>query len=282
MKKFVKVSLITAGILFALGCILGAASSIAGGRIIFRNIREEKNLSSLQTTAEAEIPAAEIKNIQLELGAGTFIIEEKETADDTIGIAISGNGDCTHSVKGDTLYVRGFQGLKWIHGTDNSSLVKIRVPRGSSFDGIKIETGAGVVEISDIKADKLETELGASELYLKDIEVSQLSIEVGMGQVEASQVICEDADFEVGMGECDYEGTITGNLTVECGMGNVELSLTGSETDHNYEIDCAAGNVKIGSFSLVSLASERVINNNAASKFDIECSMGEVTITFQN
>ena len=65
-------------------------------------------------------------------------------------------------------------------------------------------------------------------------------------------------------------------------MGNMELTLSGKETDHNYEIECAAGNVDIGSFSVSAMAAEKVINNNAVSNFDIECSMGNITIDFED
>ena len=42
MKKFAKVSLIVAGILFVIGCVLGSISAIAGGRSLVRTIREKE------------------------------------------------------------------------------------------------------------------------------------------------------------------------------------------------------------------------------------------------
>ena len=42
MKKFAKVSLIVAGILFAIGCVLGSISAIAGGRSLVRTIKEKE------------------------------------------------------------------------------------------------------------------------------------------------------------------------------------------------------------------------------------------------
>ncbi|MGN1180332.1 MAG: DUF4097 family beta strand repeat-containing protein [Suilimivivens sp.] len=315
MKKFAKISLITAGIFFVIGCVLCSVSAIAGGRSLVRTIREQEYLeekmnvfadklgaavyhatggnwgyirdreSGLFESGESseKIEADAVKNMELSLGAGTFIIEEKEEADGMIDISVSGIGNCNYYVKGETFYVKAFEGFHWIDWNGaNENRIEIRVPKGSYFEKITIETGASVMKISDISVDKLEAETGAGELIMNRMNINQLNTEVGAGRMEASDIQTKDAEISVGMGECIFEGTITGNLDAECGMGNMELTLTGSETDHNYEIECAAGNVDVGSFSVSALASEKAINHNASSNFDIECGMGNVTIEFKD
>ncbi len=47
------------------------------------------------------------------------------------------------------------------------------------------------------------------------------------------------------MGECQYSGKIVKNLSVDCGQGNVEIAVDGAEADHNYDLDCRMGNVTI-------------------------------------
>lgn len=322
MKKFVKISLMTAGILLIVGFVFGSVSALACGGNVFRIIREEDELddkiesfvdavgksfyystdgrwgylkdehtssssnSSTVAGTSHQIEADGIRNLELELGAGTFIIEEKGTDDGMIDILVSGTRIDSYNdyVKGSTLHVEGFKGWKWSdynNAADNNE-IRISFPKGSSLDKLDVETGASLMEISNIKVNKLDAELGAAVLYLNDMDIEKLSVEVGAGQMEASNIRTKDAEISVGVGECIYGGTIAGKLDAECSMGNMEFHLTGSETDHNYEIECGAGNIEIGSFSVSALASEKTINNNAASKFDIECSMGNITITFDN
>lgn len=317
MKKFVKISLMTAGILLIVGFVFGSVSALACGGNVFRIIREEDELDDkiesfvdavgksfyystdgrwgylkgddssqeLQSAAEIhkQIVVDDISNIELVLGAGTFVIKEKGYSDGVVDIWITGNGRYDYYVKGNTFYVEGFKGISWSEYNDiNENRIEIWVPQGIIFDKLEAETGAGMMEISNIKVNKLDAELGAAVLYLNDMDIEKLSVEVGAGQMEASNIRTKDAEISVGVGECIYGGTIAGKLDAECSMGNMEFHLTGSETDHNYEIECGAGNIEIGSFSVSALASEKTINNNAASKFDIECSMGNITITFDN
>lgn len=296
MKKFAKVSLIVAGILFAIGCVFGSISAIAGGRSLVRTIKEKEYMGEkMNALADAvgsavfyitngnwgfirgedgnavstwredsgQIEAAGVRNMELQLGAGTFIIEEKEEADGIIDISISGVGNCNYYVDGKTLHVEGFEGKWHTLNINGDNRIEIRIPKNSCFEEISIDAGAGIVEISDLKVNELELKGGA-------------------GQMEATGIKVMNAEFSVGMGELLYTGAITGNLDAECGMGNMELHLSGKETDHNYEIECAAGNVDIGSFSVSAMAAEKVINNNAVSNFDIECSMGNITIDFEN
>ena len=315
MKKFAKVSLIVAGILFAIGCVFGSISAIAGGRSLVRTIKEEEYMGEkMNALADAvgsavfyitngnwgfirgedgnavstwredsgQIEAAGVRNMELQLGAGTFIIEEKEEADGIIDISISGVGNCNYYVDGKTLHVEGFEGKWHTLNMCSDNRIEIRIPKNSSIEEISIDAGAGIVEISDFKVNELELKGGAGQFLLSDMEIGELNAQIGAGQMEATGIKVMDAEFSVGMGELLYTGAITGNLDAECGMGNMELTLSGKETDHNYEIECAAGNVDIGSFSVSAMATEKVINNNAASNFDIECSMGNITIDFEN
>lgn len=317
MKKFSKVSLIAAGILLVIGCMLGAVSAIAGGRTIGRIILDDDYDDELDDKIERFVmnagksvyyatdgkfvfiagkasdtstmavmsdrfDASEIRNMELELGAGTFTIEEKDT--DEIEVYVSGKkiDRCNYYSKGDTFYIEGFKDSSWRDLNDSYIEVEVKVPTGSSFEKIELETGASIVKISGIKVNKLEAVVGAGELYLNGIEMTKLDAEIGAGRMDASAVSAQDAEINVGMGECIYDGAITGNLDAECGMGNMDFTLEGKETDHNYEIECSAGSVDIGSFYTEAFAAEKRINNNAASKFDIECSMGNVSISFKD
>jgi len=292
MKKFAKVSLITAGVFLAIGCILAFISIAFGGRELIRIIREEDDYyfhERIEAFADAvgnsvysltdgrwgyvrdnaaetrqayyEVDASQISNLEFIFGAGEFTIEEADTQDDKIEIRIQGIGRADYSVKGDTLHINGFGGHRWGDNLGDNR-IDIKIPRESSFEEISVETGAGATIFSGIRANELEAEVGAGSVQLYEAEVNNASLSVGMG-------------------ECIYEGAIRGNLDAECGMGDMTLMLSGKETDHNYEIECSVGVITIGGFSVSGLASEKLIDHNAQSEFDIECGMGNIEIIFE-
>ena len=56
--------------------------------------------------------------------------------------------------------------------------------------------------------------------------------------------------------------------------------LKGKEKDHNYEIECSAGNVEINGWEFTALGTEKYVNNGAAATFELTCSMGNITLDF--
>lgn len=318
MKKFMMVSLATAGILLLTGGLFALISSVAGGyrfSVLAREIELDdkieyfiedvgeavydstngkwghlKNHDSHSTNYQVavseiqeQVDAGEIRKIEMEAGAGNFVIKEKESQDGKIDITALGIGDYNYSVRGGTLHIEGFKGLKWGDTSNfDKNKMEVCIPAGSSLEELEIELGAGVMDISGFSINKLETDVGAGSLLLYNMEIGKLSVDVGAGEVEVSDTIVRDAEIAVAMGECSYDGSITGELEAECAMGNLQFKLTGSENDHNYEIECAAGNVTVGSFSVTAVAGEKTINNNAASKYEIDCGMGNITIEFED
>ena len=318
MKKFAMTSLSVAGILLLIGGILAMISSVAGGyrfSVLAKEIELDDKIeyfiddvgevvydsthgrwghlkehdshgshySGTISDIQEQINAGEVRKIKMEVGAGVFVLREKEDKDDKIDIAISGIGDCNYYMQGDTLHIIGFEGLKWADSASfNENRIEVWIPDGSSLNEVEIEIGAGTMNICDLRINKLKTEVGAGTLFLDNMEIDQLSVEVGAGKMEAFDTIATDAELSVAMGECTYNGDITGDLEAECAMGNMLFMLAGSETDHNYEIECDAGNIKVGSFSVTAFACEKTIHNHAASKYEINCGMGDVTVEFED
>lgn len=326
MSKFVKGSLITAGILAAIGIVFCLICAIAGGgsAIYWANdkymterldkaadaladvnigkwhfVWKDKGSAAAEgsgtgleeigegnekineiTEGQQSVSTDGIRNLELILGTGEFVIREKEVSDGVIDIYIEGT-ECRQYVREGTLYVENFKEIQVFNIGASLNKVTIEIPQGMSFDEIDVELGAGTMEISDIRANEFDAGIGAGELTIKNVETMELSAEIGAGELTAENVSTKDADFTVNMGECIYRGTIQGNLDAECDMGNMEFYLTGAEEEHNYDIECSAGNIDIGGLSVAGLATEREINNGAVSTFDISCNMGSIIVCFE-
>ena len=145
---------------------------------------------------------------------------------------------------------------------------------------MELTCGAGIAEIDNITANELEIEAGAGEVRVNFADVKKFSANVGAGRVETSEMTAQEVDLELGMGECVYHGTIQRELDAECDLGNMEIMVKGSESDYNYEIECAAGNIDRGGRSITGLAAEKRINNSAPANFELSCNMGNITVSF--
>ena len=135
----------------------------------------------------------------------------------------------------------------------------------------------------DVKLQELEIEMGAGTVYLnRDIETEKLSVEMGAGEFDSKNpVTAEEADLEIGTGSMTFADLSARKTDGECGLGELDLTLTGTQEDYNYDLECGVGNLDVGSDSYSGLGREKSISNKGADrKLNLECGMGNVSVDF--
>ena len=135
----------------------------------------------------------------------------------------------------------------------------------------------------DVKLQELEIEMGAGTVYLnRDIETEKLSVEMGAGEFDSKNpVTAEEADLEIGTGSMTFADLSAKKISGECGLGELDLTMTGTQEDYNYDLECGVGNLDVGSDSYSGLGREKSISNTGADrKVDLECGMGNVSVNF--
>lgn len=153
--------------------------------------------------------------------------------------------------------------------------------QGLNADDISFDVGSGEILVQEMNADDIRIDVGSGAVTVSQMETRNLTVDIGSGQVTLEKSTVKDsADLDVGVGQVDYTGSIMGNLDAGCSVGAMYFKLTGSKEDHNYEVDCSMGSVKIGSESFGGVAASRSIQYGAASNFNLDCSIGEISITF--
>lgn len=187
----------------------------------------------------------------------------------------------------------------WRNGPNDT--VYLWLPEGCALEECEISMGAGYMDSILLKAKELKAELGAGMVTADGFEGEKIIVTVGAGELLADRITAGIADFEIGaghlsveelavsgkldlevsMGAAEVAGTIAGDMDVECGMGEIVMSLTGSEDDHSYYVECGMGNVDVGSYSHGGVASHKSWNAGKSSYFNINCNMGNVTVTFE-
>ena len=135
----------------------------------------------------------------------------------------------------------------------------------------------------DVKLQELEIEMGAGTVYLnRDIETEKLSVEMGAGEFDSKNpVTAKEADLEIGTGSMTFADLSAKKISGECGLGELDLTMTGTQEDYNYDLECGVGNLNVGSDSYSGLGREKSISNTGADrKLNLECGMGNVSVDF--
>lgn len=147
---------------------------------------------------------------------------------------------------------------------------------------ISFDVGSGDIRVQEMNADDIRIDVGSGAVTISQMETRNLIVDIGSGQVTMEDSTVKDsADLDVGVGQVDYTGSIMGNLDADCSVGAMYFKLSGAKEDHNYEVECSMGSVTVGSESFGGMAASRSIQHGAASNFDLDCSIGEISITFR-
>lgn len=228
---------------------------------------------------EYTFSADDIENLDIELAAGSFKIMEGDGKEIIIrsskGVEVSDSGNAV-SIETPNHH-RIFK-----VGETEGQRVEITLPKGHEFHTIDLEVGAGELTVDSLLAEKITLELGAGRIEVDNFLSETAVISVGAGEVIVDNGIAKDMDLDVGMGDFWFNGSVSGDLDADCGMGNMDITLTGQESDYDYQIDCGMGEVSIGNSSFGGMSSSKEIDNDAEAEFDLECGMGSINIKFKN
>lgn len=165
--------------------------------------------------------------------------------------------------------------------TAEKSKISLYLPAGYTWQGAAIDVGAGYVHTKALDAEQVKLKVGAGKIEIGSLASGNLELSVGAGSIVIADAQISGLALEVGMGSVELKGSVDGSVKAECSMGNVRLQLAGEQTEYDYEIDCVAGNVTVGTEKYGGASvQEQHINNNAGRKIDLECSMGNIQVSF--
>lgn len=139
--------------------------------------------------------------------------------------------------------------------------IMVTIPKDHHFEMVKLNIGAGAMEVNGIHTSKSILNAGAGQLIVKDFDVIDTSIKCGMGEI-------------------DFKGSIWGRCDVDCGMGCVKAVLRKTE-DYGYSASVGMGDVRIGDYVFSGVSGKQMVNKGADNFYKVSCSMGTVKISFE-
>ncbi|MDY5846266.1 MAG: DUF4097 family beta strand repeat-containing protein [Bariatricus sp.] len=148
-------------------------------------------------------------------------------------------------------------------GNDGFGTLYIVVPASIKLEIISLNAGAAEIDAYGLRAKELKLQVGAAGCSVENFDVDTMNIEVGAGSLE-------------------MDGICNGDINLKCGAGEAELDLEGHDAEYNYHLKCGAGEVEIGKSKYSGMGISENINNGSDKTMDINCGMGNVSISFEH
>lgn len=213
--------------------------------------------------ADSSFDVSSIRNIKLDIDAAEITVKEPD--DSTKIRAVLKHGKEKYyscRLDGDTLKIK-YDAKK--HYYKRSPQIILYLPKGSSFDELNFDIGAGNFEAEQF------------QVYGK------MDVSVGVGNVEITDgVVYGDVALDCGVGNFSMEGSVEGNLKADCGMGSMTLDLNGEEKEYNYKLSCGLGSIDVDGETYSNISGDKEVKNEGAEKnMELDCGMGSIEVDFE-
>lgn len=222
-----------------------------------------------------------VTSISAEPGFGTLRFKEGDSDQvEVIAENVSENFVVEKNHNGK-LTVKGKYNFGNIFGNNSGngkSNITIYLPSDFVADDVKIEAGAGNINIEELTTKRLDINAGAGNISGKNITASQVDLDGGVGDIDFEEVNLSNADIDCGVGNINLQGYLLGRNKIDCGVGEVDLTLKGSVEDYNIKIDKGLGNVSIDGQKYSEI---RWNNASTDNSLDIDGGVGNIEIEFE-
>lgn len=233
-----------------------------------------------------QMDAETITELDFSVGAAEVDIlplEEDMSADQIVLQIKPQNCKLTLSQKGSKLKLEDKTDSKNLLSNTRAAELKLYVPQDNIFDKIDLSISAGAMSIeSDLTANKMELEVYAGEIDASSslTAMNSLDVFVGSGSAYLEEIhVNGKADMEVDAGELVVNGgELLANADLECNMGELNVSLSGSEDDYNYDLENSMGSITLNNHSYDGISREYKENNRSSWTIDAECNSGEISL----
>ena len=155
----------------------------------------------------------------------------------------------------------------WFAKNNEGDLI-VYVPEGIEFETIRINAGAGKINIEELNTKELVLNLGAGNTEISRVNVSEkCSIDGGVGKLSI---------LSGTISQTDLVSKITGKSDINSGIGKVSIKLLGDKDNYKFKINKGIG--------AIDIAGEEMKDGqewgNGKNYIDIDGGIGEIKIDF--
>ncbi len=262
---------------FAIFLIVNIISGIIIGLYTLGNVFGLMDSTQDTITKDIRVISSEISEIatlKIELGFTNLHIKTGEEFK-----VETNNSNISYEENNGSVVIKE-KTFQWLGFKPNmeSSLI-VYLPKDiMALDEVKIEGGAGAINIDSLIVQELYLELGAGEVKIENIDVSEeLKIDGGAGRTELKHSKVNNLDANLGVGEFTYNGLLLGNTDIDSGVGSVRLDLTDDIKNYTIDIDKGLGNVTLNGKNIETNRVHGTGNNH----IKIDGGVGNIMIDFE-
>ncbi|QHQ60815.1 DUF4097 family beta strand repeat protein [Anaerocolumna sedimenticola] len=164
------------------------------------------------------------------------------------------------------------------NGINDKSKITIYVPEGISLDRVKLDAGAGNIDIDSLQTEKLDINAGAGNIEGSRITADQVKLDGGVGEINFNEVKFTDSDIDSGVGNIKLQGALYGRNKIDCGVGEVTLDLNQSSDEFRLSVEKGLGSIYINGEKYSDL---KWNNMNSDNVLDVNGGVGDIDINFQ-
>lgn len=228
-------------IAFAIFLIVTIISSVLGvfwGISTFLGIKKEYETSKLESNITT-FENMEIDTLDIEIAYANLVIK----TGDVFKIETNNkNIECKQI--NQKLQIKE-KNHPWFYKAAERDLI-VYIPEGIEFEKVKINGGAGKIEIEELKVDNLAFKIGAGATKIQTLEVFQKAkIEGGAGKISILEGRIHDLDLEVGIGQAELHAELLGKNEINAGIGKLDVYLKETEEEYKIQVDKGIGSIRI-------------------------------------
>lgn len=242
---------------------LYALSGILGLQKENKKIKDEMSMVNFENE--------EIATLDIDVNFTNLIIKNGDNL-----IAETNNENINCKQNNQNLQIKEKQ--RNLFSRNNKSDLVVYVPKDLKFKKVKINTGAGKIQIENINTENLYLELGAGETTINKLNVTNsCEIESGAGKVNILSGKINELNLDMGIGKFEITSAITGNSQIDAGIGNLELNIQGNKENYKVQLDSGIGNIKIDGTKVA----DDTQYGNGENIIKINGGIGDINIEFK-
>ena len=166
----------------------------------------------------------------------------------------------------------------WLSQNNKGDLI-LYLPENSQFKTVKIQAGAGKIQIENLVTDFLSLELGAGETSIQRLDVAEnCKIESGAGKVSLLDGRIKNLDLDLGVGKFELTSSLLGSNKINAGIGSLELNLLGNKKDYLIKADKGIGTIHVDE----AVVSDDSTIGTGENTIKIDGGIGNIDVSFRN
>lgn len=132
----------------------------------------------------------------------------------------------------------------------SEAVLKLRVPRNTVFEQVRMVTGAAKLTANALSTDYLSMKLGAGKVRFGCLNAfSGAEVDGGAGDLSIASGTLKDLKLRLGVGKLDMTAALLGESELCFGVGDSNLTLLGGQGAYRLDTAKGIGTIRVNGYT---------------------------------